>query len=886
LSILEFGDVDGTLVAGAPRLPRLLVDRPRLTSRLAAETPLVVVHGMGGAGKTVLLADWARRGGGPSTGAGPGARPPGQWVPLRRSHLSRSSFWTEVVNALIDSRTISPESSVAGLASAVAVADDPRGVLVRAFVALPDGLHLVIDNYERVGDPEVHLDLIEVLVHCERVRVTIATRALRPLEKALAGLRIDTEIVGPEALRFRDDEVAELLRLSGHAPEPKLIEAVQRAADGLALPVRAAVEAITAEGSVAPAAAVRVPSAVVGYVAANVTHLGDGEGFRRFLRQVAVPEAVSAELAEALTGDPAAREWLDLAESRGLGLWSRERDQLVFRYSTVVRTALRDELATEAPDELTRLRLQYASWAEANGQPLAALGAAVDGGDLASAARIAQHDWAVLLENTPGEVVAVLSALPLNRIRHQPVLAMMLGLGYNSLGENSLRAIELFTLAIAASRVRGARTGAVERFVLLVGESSAYRLTGRYDQAGRSAEQALQLYDDLAQTDRVELSPNAHGHLAQLGLSLLYAGSTVLALGAFRSAYSASAHLADQRARLHPLSLIAGTLAVMGELNEAAAVLARLDEKQWPDGWRDGYAGSFYHLATGFVAFEAFDFAAAQAHVAAVLDGMPQTEHRAAFLTLQALIDLGTRRHRAGGVELELALQAARTPGFPRAYTEALTGLLALEFVGSDRSAKAEATLESTPPQSPFASLVRSLIALLGDDPNEALRQLNGARHRSRGSGHVAAALGWARSAVLLRLGNSELAVDIVIETLALVKRSGISASVLFIPDTDRSALAALAAERGLADVAAFFASVSPWPSFLPASLARIRLTEREATVLGHLVETGSAAEIAAALFVSVNTVKTQLRSLYRKLGVASRDEALVSAAELGLLAG
>ncbi|MFB2599957.1 LuxR C-terminal-related transcriptional regulator [Herbiconiux sp. P17] len=43
---------------------------------------------------------------------------------------------------------------------------------------------------------------------------------------------------------------------------------------------------------------------------------------------------------------------------------------------------------------------------------------------------------------------------------------------------------------------------------------------------------------------------------------------------------------------------------------------------------------------------------------------------------------------------------------------------------------------------------------------------------------------------------------------------------------------------------------------------------------------------MASALFVSINTVKSQLRSLYRKLGVASREEALVAAAERGLLEG
>ena len=46
------------------------------------------------------------------------------------------------------------------------------------------------------------------------------------------------------------------------------------------------------------------------------------------------------------------------------------------------------------------------------------------------------------------------------------------------------------------------------------------------------------------------------------------------------------------------------------------------------------------------------------------------------------------------------------------------------------------------------------------------------------------------------------------------------------------------------------------------------------------------AAEIAAELFVSVHTVKSQQASLYRKLGTSSRSQAVARARQLGLLKG
>ena len=42
--------------------------------------------------------------------------------------------------------------------------------------------------------------------------------------------------------------------------------------------------------------------------------------------------------------------------------------------------------------------------------------------------------------------------------------------------------------------------------------------------------------------------------------------------------------------------------------------------------------------------------------------------------------------------------------------------------------------------------------------------------------------------------------------------------------------------------------------------------------------------EIAAALFVSVNTLKSHVRTVYRKLGVASRADAVDTGRRLGLI--
>jgi len=61
-------------------------------------------------------------------------------------------------------------------------------------------------------------------------------------------------------------------------------------------------------------------------------------------------------------------------------------------------------------------------------------------------------------------------------------------------------------------------------------------------------------------------------------------------------------------------------------------------------------------------------------------------------------------------------------------------------------------------------------------------------------------------------------------------------------------------------------------------------LTDRELTILRLLPAPTPLREIASALFVTPNTMKTHLRAIYRKLGVESREEAVIRAHERDLI--
>jgi DNA-binding NarL/FixJ family response regulator len=84
-------------------------------------------------------------------------------------------------------------------------------------------------------------------------------------------------------------------------------------------------------------------------------------------------------------------------------------------------------------------------------------------------------------------------------------------------------------------------------------------------------------------------------------------------------------------------------------------------------------------------------------------------------------------------------------------------------------------------------------------------------------------------------------------------------------------------ASRGVPGTATRRAAVSTTPLAQP-------LTERESEVLAELALGGSYQDVALALYITENTVKTHVSALYRKLGVERRADALRRARELDLL--
>ncbi|HEX5993971.1 MAG TPA: LuxR C-terminal-related transcriptional regulator [Jiangellales bacterium] len=105
-----------------------------------------------------------------------------------------------------------------------------------------------------------------------------------------------------------------------------------------------------------------------------------------------------------------------------------------------------------------------------------------------------------------------------------------------------------------------------------------------------------------------------------------------------------------------------------------------------------------------------------------------------------------------------------------------------------------------------------------------------------------------------------------------LAKRAESEESACRLADADEL-LAAFPSPLGMTDLRNEVASAIRKPGYREPRTATVALSEREVVVLQYLRSELTLREIAEDLFLSVNTVKTHARNVYRKLGVNSRQE-------------
>jgi LuxR family maltose regulon positive regulatory protein len=869
----------------APGMPGWAVPRPRISELIAQgrrSCPLTVVTAPAGAGKTMALASWA------AAEAGAVA-----WVSLDEFDNQPGVFWAYVVAALRRSGVAVPAASPAGrgrdachvfvlrLAAALAAQDPPVTVVL-------DDFHLLTGSAVRDGLGYVLRNAGAGL----RLVVSARTDPLLPLHRyRLAGQL--TEIRAGD-LAFTVAEAGLLLGRHGQTLPADSLELLTRRTEGWAAGLRLAAMGMGAHPDpdrFVKEELVTEDSAVTGYLAHEVLN-AQPPVVREVLLSTSILERVSAEAARELTGNEQAAAILP-ALARATG-FVQPAGSGWYRYHTLVAEVLRLQLRRQHPGRIAFLHRRAARWYERNGQLTDAVRHAAQAGDWPLAASIVidglaigeiielrggpslagefagmphAQAWAepaphlicaavALSGGRPEASTAALDAADgiLARLPADQQAAGRLGAAMIRLAA-ARRTGDLIAAAAAAagaqaliSRVPGGKLAGHRQIQarVLSGRGAVELWSGHLDQAARTLESGLAAATASGAPDeQVDC-------LGQLALVEALRGR--LGRAALSAAQMTAALPAGQRRPpvAHPAALVALAWVHLEhyELREARSRLKQADAalSVTPDKLIEAVA----HLAAAYGSLATGRAAAAAQIIARTRSGwfIPAwLDHR---------LSLAESRAYAAAGDIPAALAAAERANRDTAPETAVTLAHAWAAAGDTQNATRALT-----PVLAAGSAAPGPVRLQAWLIDARLAYHRGDRARGRRS-----------LASALRLAEPEqLRLPFVIERgwiLPALRRDPVLAHAhqYLLAPTRRDNQ--LPAPPGVPDQALL--------------LAAGPLSERQQEVLRHMSDMLSNAEIASEMHITVNTVKSHLTHIYRKLATTRRGEAVRRARQLELI--
>ncbi len=353
----------------APPPPAALVPRPGLIERLDAadDLPLTVVVGSAGAGKTSLLSEWVDgRADGRTT-----------WFAVDRGDVDPVRFWYGFIEAV---RRVEPgfgETAADLITLDGEVGPDVLEAILADDAALPARTCVVVDD--------VHLLSAEVTSHIQH----LIERGLQHLRLVLAG-RSDPD-VGLHRLRLRGGlceirqadlcfdrgETRALVDQLGVDTTALDVDALQARTEGWPAAVQMAALALVASDD--PAGRLRAfvgsTQTIAGYLASEVLATQPAH-MRRFLEDTCVADELDAEMCAALTAGSgeAANVTLPMVEAAHLLLARVDPAGTTFRYHQLFAEMLRTHLRLADPDRFRQQHLRAAQVLRAEGDAAAVIG--------------------------------------------------------------------------------------------------------------------------------------------------------------------------------------------------------------------------------------------------------------------------------------------------------------------------------------------------------------------------------------------------------------------------------------------------------------------------------------------------------------------------------
>jgi LuxR family maltose regulon positive regulatory protein len=892
----------------APPVLGAAVRRPRLVQRIEEGLAgrVTLISAPAGFGKTTLAAEWRER-----------TRVPVAWLSLDEDDREPLRFLAYLVAALQAVEPSLGERTARMLRSpqpppAAAVAAE----LVNELAGGTTRLALVLDPYHVVDEGPLREVMTFLIDHVPpRLHLILTTREEPALPVARLRARGQLTELRADDLRFTHEEAVAFFRdAMGLDLGAEEVETLDRRTEGWVAGLQLA--ALSLRGRDDAASFVRSFAGahrhVVDYLAEEVLRSLPA-GMRDFLLDTSVLDRLCAPLCDAVTDRDDGAATLAELERANLFLIPLDDERRWFRYHSLFRGVLRAEAGRERNGGMEELHRRASAWFEAEGSAGDAIRHASAAGDTERAATLLEAAWRGMDRSFQVSSWHAWSReVPEQVLRARPVLSVaiawaLLDKGELAASERWLAPAEAWLAAREEEDAATARR-AHERAVAdeaafralpaRIAAARAYAATATGDAAAGEAH-ARRAVEAAPDDD-----PGARAVPAGLlGLAHWRRGELDEALAALRLGSTAFRDLGDAAASLSFTFAIADALVAQGRLRDALrtyedALLYAADQE---GPVLPGLAE--LHVGLAELSAERGDLAAAEEHLRtaeALGDDavLPGDAGRLAAARARVEVALGDAPAALAALDEADRLQVAgpvpdiRPTAATRARVWLAQGRLAEARAWAEEAGALGEADASYLNEYALLTLVRVHLATYRSEGSEAPIEtaqalLDAIVEAAEAGGRTGTVIEARVLQALVRqaAGEEDLGVAVLVEALRSAQAEGHHA--VFAAEGPAMARMLRAVVREGADrgqvrrlLDALKAS-SERPRILPDVVEP--LSDRERDVLRLLRSELSGPQVARELGMSVHTLRSHTKSIYSKLGVHGRREAVLRADELGL---
>lgn len=856
----------------APPVLAGIARRPVLHDRLSAadHLPVTIVVGVGGSGKTALLSEWFHSRD-PATGV---------WISADRGDADPVRFWRAVIAAVqhldptfgvdaSDIITLDGEVSADALESLVV----DESLLDRRLSIVIDDAHLIAtDALEQIG----HL----VARRPQNLRFVLGSRTDPQI--GLARLRLHGLVaeIRDADLRFGVSEIRSMLERIGLDVGNIDIDDLHDRTEGWAAGVQLA--ALSVVGAPDPGQRLKALTGTHSIIAAYLLDevlANQPPHVHRFLENTCVLDELDAASCEVLLADDDGNSspaiLLHEVESANLFLTRVDPAGTLFRYHHLFAELLRDQLRTRDPERYRRQHRRAAEVFQAAGDPIRAVHHMWKAGEREHAALlIARNPLSVYL--TPAD------APPLDLLDYitdEDLLgdSNLVG-GYALALLMNARAREASDLIARVDRIVGLdKLAASERINLLSLQAGARLVLGDTASAARNMRQVV---------DAIEAGETTSEQWIAVAIPV----------GMRSAAWEGDLELARRIAEFFRpgsdphLDQVDFTAAVglVEHMHGDLAAAIRSVESSIEAAERLGVSGSGSEIAARAVlAASLVDMGAldeAEPHIAAVLDSARVERVPSIVLATLARTRVLRARGDFDGALGALAVARSRfgdTPSTLSNYLDLAEFMVAGALRDMDRAE--ELTTRVLDPllagrMASWCELVRGRIAIAAAKAEPLVELARTPRER------------FELGVLLTRIAFEGQSDDFERRAAELVELADETGLLLHLAEGGTGVLQEVrrqARMRTRSRITERLSLLQPLPRpahRLAPHHPHDELSAREQIVLRYMATSMSNQEIAAALYLSVNTVKTHIKNVLRKMHAGSRQQAVERARELNYL--